>query len=468
MASYQALARRYRPQRFDEVLGQEAIVTTIKNSIIQNRLSHAYLFAGSRGTGKTTLARLIARALNCDKRDAEANPCNCCRSCIEIAQGSSMDVLEIDGASHRGIEDVRQLNETIGYATAGGRFKVYIIDEVHMLTKEAFNALLKTLEEPPSAVVFLFATTEPHKVLPTILSRCQQFQLRRLDDAVIAQKLSREAADLGVTIDQEALSLICHLAEGSMRDAESLLDQLISFHGESLTGEIAAEALGVVPRELFFRLDAAAESEDFAQAFQIADELLNRGKNPLHFVEGLAQHYRNRLLIDLKVPLPLSSSELKQYHETAAFERHQCLSLIDELVQAQDSLKSASNQRLALEAILLRVIRFRRRLSLDQLIHRLLELESRIGEKRLTAEVTPREVKPSPPQAPPPAQPVKATPPVPEQVTKNQIVEAPSSPRAPAEVPAKTASETIKQQTRYHTVLRFAAVELEGTLEQGR
>ena len=191
MENYQVLARKYRPQKFSEVVGQDPIVTTLKNAIKNKRLAHAYLFCGSRGTGKTTLARVFAKALNCHQPLPDGEPCNQCTSCKEITSGSSLDVLEIDGASHRGIDDVRQINETVGYAASGGGYKIYIIDEVHMLTKEAFNALLKTLEEPPARVMFFFATTEPHKVLPTILSRCQRFNLNRISSEKIVEKLRR-------------------------------------------------------------------------------------------------------------------------------------------------------------------------------------------------------------------------------------------------------------------------------------
>ena len=213
MADYQVIARKYRPQTFADVLGQSPIVTTLKNAIKKNRLAHAYLFCGSRGTGKTTLARVFAKALNCLQPTQDGEPCNQCTSCRGIVSGSSMDVLEIDGASNRGIEDIRQINETVGYATSSGKYKIYIIDEVHMLTKEAFNALLKTLEEPPAKVLFFFATTEPHKVLPTILSRCQRFNLSRISPQLIVNKLARIAKDLNAVAEEEALHMIATRAE---------------------------------------------------------------------------------------------------------------------------------------------------------------------------------------------------------------------------------------------------------------
>jgi DNA polymerase III subunit gamma/tau len=437
MAGYRALARKYRPQNFEEVLGQEAIVITLKNSISQNRLSHAYLFAGSRGTGKTTLARILARAVNCSQRPDGVNPCNHCSACKEALHGASLDLLEIDGASHRGIEDIRQLNETVGYAPAGGQYKVYLIDEVHMLTKEAFNALLKTLEEPPPKVIFLFATTEPHKVPATILSRCQQFHLNHLDDQLICEKLRREAQEAGTPIDEETLSLICQRADGSMRDAESLLDQLLSFHGENLEGKIAAAALGLAPMELFFQVDAAADSQSYTQAYRVADQVIGTGKSILHFVEGLIRHYRNRLLLHLGLEPRLSPSLRKQYEETQAiFNRDHCLLLIDELLPALESIKGAVSPRLTLEGILLRILRVRQRMPLDQLVSRLLELEGRL----------------SAPAQGEPAEEVVA------EVEKEDRDSAPPS-------ESKSREGILKQQNRYNTILRFAALELDGTLQ---
>ena len=231
--SYQVIARKYRPQRFSDVVGQEHVTQTLGNAIAQSRIAHAYLFVGPRGTGKTTIARIFAKCLNCTggpKADFPKDD----PKCMEIAEGRSLDVLEIDGASNNGIEEIRELRDTVKYAPASSKFKIYIIDEVHMLTKEAFNALLKTLEEPPAHVKFMFATTEPEKVLPTILSRCQRFDLRRIPSALITKHLAHIAELENVKIDAAALDAIARGAEGGMRDAESTLDQLISFCGEKI------------------------------------------------------------------------------------------------------------------------------------------------------------------------------------------------------------------------------------------
>jgi DNA polymerase III subunit gamma/tau len=345
---YQVLARKYRPRFFHEVVGQEAIVTTLKNAIRFNRLAHAYLFCGSRGTGKTTLARLFAKALNCQQPTSELEPCNQCSSCREIASGSSMDVLEIDGASHRGIDDIRQINETVAYASSSGKYKVYIIDEVHMLTKEAFNALLKTLEEPPAKVKFFFATTEPHKVPPTILSRCQRFNLNRIPIQAIIHKLQTIAQDLKIDIQEEAIRLIADRADGGLRDAESLLDQIIAFQEGTITAEVVASVLGIMPKEILFELDRAGKEGEFAIAFEIAYKIFSQGKDIAHFVETLTEHFRNILLIKLSGKeasfLTLAEHEKTKYEMSAKlYSKEQCLLILEFLMEAQNQIRFAAS-----------------------------------------------------------------------------------------------------------------------------
>ncbi len=250
--SYQIISRQYRPSTFAQIVGQDPIVETLKNALRKKKIANAYLFCGGRGSGKTTLARVLAKALNCTALTAEAEPCNGCPSCLELQAGRSLDVLEIDGASNRGIDDIRNLNETVGYAPATGKYKIYIIDEVHMLTKEAFNALLKTLEEPPAHVKFFFATTEPHKVLSTIVSRCQRFDLKAIASEAICKKLKTITDDLGIECEEALFSLIADRAEGSLRDAESLLDQAICWASGPITADGFSAALGIPPRSVFF------------------------------------------------------------------------------------------------------------------------------------------------------------------------------------------------------------------------
>lgn len=499
MADYQVVARKYRPQTFAEVLGQNAIVATLKNAIKQSRLAHAYLFCGSRGTGKTTLARIFAKVINCMDPTAEHEPCNACRSCKEITSGSSLDVLEIDGASHRGIEDIRQINETIGYSASSGRYKVYIIDEVHMLTKEAFNALLKTLEEPPAHAKFLFATTEAHKVLPTILSRCQRFNLRRISDELIQQKLRHEAQDLGVEIEDDALRLIAASADGGMRDAESILDQMIAFSDGKVSHQGVSEALGYASRDQYFSLDDAIQKQDYSAAFTIAHQVFAEGKDIPHFVEGLLEHYRTLLRLHLakddQHQIHLQEHDLKRYLEIASrTEVALCLGVLDYLVEAQKEIRFAASQRMSLEVILLKLIRLHHQIPIERLVQRLHDLEKQMSSGEApqpatqpvpqpTAVAAPQpapEPKPAPAPTSAPAPKVEAKPePKPEPPTqkpqpapKPQPVAAPPVQKAPAPPPpTPTASPAemgsmIERQSRYDTLFQFATVELGGKLRK--
>jgi DNA polymerase-3 subunit gamma/tau len=397
MSDYQVIARKFRPQSFKEVLGQDNIVTTLKNAIKFNRIAQAYLFCGSRGTGKTTLARIFAKALNCMQPSPDFEPCNQCSSCREITQGSSMDILEIDGASNRGIEDIRQINDNVGYAASSGGYKIYIIDEVHMLTKEAFNALLKTLEEPPPKVKFFFATTEPHKILPTILSRCQRFNLNRIPLEKIVAKLTAISERLGVEAEPEALRILGLQAEGGLRDAESLLDQILAFEHNKVTASSVNAILGLVSRDVYFELDVAGKEGNLAKAFQVAHDIFSGGKNLAHFVDGLIGHYRNILLIKIGAKeesfSEISVTERKKYEATARlYSQEQCLSVIDYLIQAQNQLRFASSSRIALEAILLYTLRSHFRIPIEVLVRRLSELEHKFTE--------PDSPEPTPPTSP--------------------------------------------------------------------
>ncbi len=487
MSEYQVLARKYRPKTFKEVLGQEAIVSTLKNAIKHKRLAHAYLFCGSRGTGKTTLARVFAKSLNCLNSNSDFEPCSQCGPCKEIASGNSLDVLEIDGASNRGIDDIRQINETVGYTTASGGYKIYIIDEVHMLTKEAFNALLKTLEEPPPKVKFFFATTEPHKVLPTILSRCQRFNLNRIPTEMIISKLQRIANEMNCSVGEDALRIIADRAEGGLRDAESLFDQILAFHdNEAITTEAVASILGVMPRDTFFELDLAGKEGRLAMAFDIAERIFSQGKDLVHFIEMLTEHFRNILVVKLSGPdapiLSLSETERKKYIETAKFYRKdQCMTLLDYLVEMQSTIRYAPSSRIALEAILLYIMRSHSRVPVDILVQRLAELESKISgtPSSSPAQTTPAAEKFMPtPQKPPVAKPQQKAA-APTQVSSVSEDPMPSAADLGFEEPIKSKSKmktpsvakesaAIKpeQQHRYDTLLQFAAVELEGAIQK--
>lgn len=468
MSEYQVIARRYRPKHFAEVLGQEAIVTTLRNMIRLKQTAHAYLFCGAKGTGKTTLARLFAKALNCHALTADGEPCNTCPSCREIANGHSMNIIEIDGASNRGIEDVRKINETVGYAPSVGRYKIYIIDEVHMLTKEAFNALLKTLEEPPPAVKFFFATTEVHKVLPTILSRCQRFNLSRIAPEAITSKLRGIATDMNIQVDTEALQLIATLADGGLRDAESLFDQVLAFQEGAITAETIATILGVMPRDVYFQIDHAGSRGELAVAFAISEQLFMQGKDLLHFVDGLMMHLRNLLVVKVagkdSPQLTASPSDRLRYEASAAlYHHHQLLDLLDELVEAQSRIRFAPSIRVALEALLLRVIRSHQRIPIDVLVKKLADLESALANQN--SEQT---------QSPPPPKPlgrVNEDPtPRPEEIRKIPA-KTPAAAPAVAAVAAttpRTPEEAMRRQSRHDTLLQFSAVELQGTLEKNR
>lgn len=386
---YQVIARKYRPQTFASVVGQEAIVTTLKNALKHHRLAHAYLFCGCRGTGKTTLARVFAKTLNCSSLTDDCEPCNTCSSCQEINAGRSLDVLEIDGASNRGIDDIRQINETIGYAPASGKYKIYIIDEVHMLTKEAFNALLKTLEEPPEKVKFFFATTEPHKVLPTILSRCQRFDLGRIPFEALKKKLMWITEDLGVPCEEDVLSLIANLSEGSLRDAESLLDQIICYAEHPITAAKVSAALGILPLSAFFSLDQAFEQQTPAYAFELAGDIFSSGKDLSYFIDNLIEHYRCILKLKLGAPVALPTSRLKEHYATAQthYSEEQALYILDFLIHWQQQIGKTPFKRVTLETILLHIIRSKHRLTLPALVRRLHALEQQLAQEAVAPEI---------------------------------------------------------------------------------
>lgn len=438
IANYQVLARRYRPQTFGEVYGQEAIVTLLKNAIHSKKLAHAYIFSGSRGTGKTSIARVLAKAINCSALSKDFEPCNQCRSCLEIKGGYSLDVIEIDGASNRGIDEIRQINETVGYSTASGNYKIYIIDEVHMLTKEAFNALLKTLEEPPPTVKFFFATTELHKVLPTILSRCQRLNLRRPTQADIISKLEKMATDLKREVDPKVLQMIAMRAEGAFRDAESLFDQVLAFHEGAITVEKANLTLGSLSQEVFFQLDLAAEEGKLAYAFDLAAQVFDEGKDLNFFIQSLTEHYRQVLLTKLH-------GKGEVYAPSAAiFLKEQLLSILDLCLEAESQIRMALSPRIALEGLLLKILRMQRKIPLDHLVERLIDLEKRI--------VQPVSPSPAPFQV---EEEQKATP----EVAKPLAKAAPAS-----QASSFSPSSPVTLTPVHDTLLQFAAVELDGKI----
>jgi DNA polymerase-3 subunit gamma/tau len=379
MGAYQVIARKYRPQRFEEVVGQDHVTHTLAQAIQRRRIAHAYLFCGPRGTGKTTLARIFAKCLNATdgpRTDfAEDDP-----RCQEITEGRCLDVMEIDGASNRGIEEIRELRDTIHYAPAAAPFKIYIIDEVHMLTKEAFNALLKTLEEPPPHVKFMFATTEPEKVLPTILSRCQRFDLRRIPDAQIMQQLGQIASSEGVEIESEALQAIARGADGGMRDAQSTLDQLISFCGERIAETDVLSMFGLTSRDQILSLAGAMVDRDSAAVLRSLDQLIDQGKDLGRLLADLQDHFRHLLLHKIsgsEAPLgELSEASLQSIQQQGEIlNTGQILRLLDNLNRTESRLREATAKRIAVEVGLIRASESLDHREIDDIIKALRKLK---------------------------------------------------------------------------------------------
>ena len=375
--SYQVIARKYRPQRFADVVGQEHVTQTLSNAIAQSRIAHAYLFVGPRGTGKTTIARIFAKCLNCTggpKVDfSDDDP-----KCREITEGRSLDVLEIDGASNRGIDEIRELRETVNYVPASSKFKIFIIDEVHMLTKEAFNALLKTLEEPPPHVKFMFATTEPEKVLPTILSRCQRFDLRRIPAALIIRHLGTIAANEKVKIDAAALEAIARGADGGMRDAESTLDQLISFCGDKIEEADVLSMFGLTAQSQVLALAQSVLSGDAGNALSELDSLARNGKDLGRLVSDLLNHFRNLLIFQITGNLKMievgeaEGAALKQ--ESAGVASDALTRIMETLSDCEMRLRDAASKKILVEVALLKAIEARQAVSLDSVLQQLQSL----------------------------------------------------------------------------------------------
>ncbi|HTB84378.1 MAG TPA: DNA polymerase III subunit gamma/tau [Candidatus Sulfotelmatobacter sp.] len=395
--SYQVIARKYRPQRFEDVVGQEHVTQTLANAISQKRIAHAYLFCGPRGTGKTTIARIFAKALNCtggpkidfDDKDERVQ---------EITEGRSLDVMEIDGASNNGVEQVRELRETCKYAPAKSPFKIYIIDEVHMLSTAAFNALLKTLEEPPAHVKFMFATTDPEKVLPTILSRCQRFDLRRIPAALITKHLAEIAAKEKVTIDAPALHAIARGADGGMRDAESTLDQLISFCGDKIEEGDVLSMFGLAAQGQILKLSKAVLAGEISTALTELNELAKGGKDLGRLLSDLLNHFRNLLIYQVSKGdmnlLETSEAETAAIKEQSALAGTDALTrILEALADAELRLRDAASKKILLEVTLLRAIEARNALPIDAVLKQLNQLRGSVAQNVASA---PAAVSPAP------------------------------------------------------------------------
>src|SRR5664279_5045123 len=400
--AYQVIARKYRPQRFADVVGQEHVTQTLSQAVIQKRIAHAYLFCGPRGTGKTTIARIFAKCLNCtggpkvdfDDSDSRVQ---------EITDGRALDVLEIDGASNNGVEQVRELRETCKYAPANAQFKIYIIDEVHMLSTAAFNALLKTLEEPPAHVKFMFATTDPEKVLPTILSRCQRFDLRRIPSALITKHLALIAGLEKVKIDPVSLYAIARGATGALRDAESALDQLISFCGDKIEEADVLSMFGLTAQGQLLDLSRAVLAGEVEKALRQLNDLSNHGKDLGRLLSDLLNHFRNLLIFQVSrgdlTMLEISEAEAAALKEQSPMASAEGLTRIMEvLADAEMRMRDAASKKILVEVALLKAIEARSAVSIDSLLKQLQSLrDGKPGEapslSAPTATANPRPVR---------------------------------------------------------------------------
>ncbi|MFH1241650.1 MAG: DNA polymerase III subunit gamma/tau [Pseudomonadota bacterium] len=380
---YEVLARRWRPQVFEDVIGQEHITQTLMNAIKTGRIAHAYLFGGPRGVGKTSVARILAKAINCEEGEPE-NPCNKCQSCLEITDGSSVDVQEIDGASNRGIDEIRDLRENVRYMPSSSKYRIYIIDEVHMLTLPAFNALLKTLEEPPGHVKFIFATTESHKVPVTILSRCQRFDFKRISLGQIINHLERISREEGIEIGRSGLTMIAREAEGSMRDAEGLLDQVISFTGTSVEDKQVAEILGIIDRDLIFETSGSIIEGSAKRCLEIVDRIYNYGYDLKEFYRALMEQFRNLLIVLIAPPeylYPMTQDEEEEARGQAQKAGREKLQIfLNFLINREQDLRYSSHPRLILETIMIKMCHLDDFLSFDEILKKIESLEKRLAD----------------------------------------------------------------------------------------
>jgi DNA polymerase-3 subunit gamma/tau len=381
--SYLVLARKYRPQAFDQVIEQVHITRTLTNAISSERVAHAILFSGPRGTGKTTVARILAKAMNC-KQGPTPEPCNSCRSCNEITAGHAADVFEIDGASNNSVDQIRELRENIKYMPAHSPYKIYIIDEVHMLSTAAFNALLKTLEEPPSHVMFMFATTEPQKIPITILSRCQRYDFRRIGLDSLSSHMASLCRKEGFEISEESLGLIAREAGGSMRDALSLLDQLMTCAQGLVTHEQVLDILGVIDRKIIFDLASSILNADIPVVLDLLDDVYDRGHDMKKLYANLLEHFRNLLVVAMgnrvEKLVDLPSGELEQLVTQAKPVSAGILShIFDMLFKAEPSIRLSPQPKLALEMTLIRLLQAKPALSIDVLIDKLDALRQEVS-----------------------------------------------------------------------------------------
>lgn len=442
--SYTALYRKFRPKDFEDVKGQEHIVTTLKNQIKADRIGHAYLFCGTRGTGKTTIAKILARAVNCE-HPVDGNPCNTCKTCRAILEGTSMNVIEIDAASNNGVDNIREIREEVAYRPTEGRYKVYIIDEVHMLSTGAFNALLKTLEEPPSYVIFILATTEAHKIPITILSRCQRYDFRRITVETIANRLTELMEKEGNDVEEKAIRYIAKAADGSMRDALSLLDQCIAFYlGETLTYEKVLENLGAVDTDIFSGLLRKILRQDTAGAVKTLEEIILQGKEMGQFVTDFIWYLRNLLLIGSsehpEEAVDVSAENLeKMKEESAMMDAETLMRYIRVFSELSNQIKYASQKRVLVEIALIKLCQPVMETNLDSLYDRVRVLEEKLKNG------------------------VVAAPPVSQGVTDTSVKTAEHTKTEPQPKPEKAAPEDLQYvRQNWNAIIR----DTKGLLQQ--